>query len=598
MEARTAASGALAVLALCFFLMGVLQGRAQAQPADGGPPPSAEVEVTPGSAEGQPIAEVRVDLRDPLGKAVVDEALRQQVATALGLTAGQLFRPLLAETGLGRVRALPRVSSAEFELFQAERIGDVVAVARATVLPEGVERARILTGFLNSGDIKDLPDLHKSDRALLKMILNGGVGAFGASQPFFGRSDVFLAGSPIAQDPPKRGAAWAEWYLEPGVGGITQVGSAPLYVYGAVTYLAAQSLGQDVYNSYTRNRGDVEKAYVGFLYDLPGKGNVVDVSGGRQIYQLREGFLISKVPGSTNIGRLGGLLLGPRLAFEKTLIARASLGPLKAEGIFLEPTEYDEIPNSNTQVAGGTLQYAFDSKVELGVTYLHVLSSDGAYLVGVENGQRVTRSQEGVRTYNGSLWARSLFGYEGLWFKSEYAYQDNEDYSMAAQAGYGWVGYEAKRLPWRPGLSYRYSLFTGDDPDTSKLERFDPLFSGGQQNFVPGMVMNAVTKNANLVTHRGRASVKPTDSLEIVLDYFRFRADERNNYGAVSPSMWSLQSKALADEFDLSAFWSASKSVYVQGLAAVAIPDDGIEAALGGHTHPWYNLQAALYFFF
>ena len=57
-------------------------------------------------------------------------------------------------------------------------------------------------------------------------------------------------------------------------------------------------------------------------------------------------------------------------------------------------------------------------------------------------------------------------------------------------------------------------------------------------------------------------------------------------------------SKRLADELDLIAFWYASKSAYLQVLAAVAVPDDGIEQALGWNTQPWYNLQAALYFFY
>ena len=588
-------SPAVRVLAgLCLVLLWgaflPVYGRSGADAAAG----RDRTDVTPGSAEGEPVVELRIELRGAEGQVVEDEGLRQRVGERFGLTAGELFRPMQAETGLGRVRALPDVSSAEFQLFRSERVGGLVAELQVTLLPEGVERPKTAAGLLHSGELGDLPVLHQSDRALLKLILNGGVGAYGVSNPFFGKSDVFLAGSPIAKDPPRDGSAWWEWYVEPGIGGITQVGTLPLYVYGAATYLYAQSQGQDIYNSYSRGRGGIEKAYAGFLYDLPGKGSVLDVSAGRQNYQLRQGFLISKIPGSTNIGRLGGLQLGPRLAFEKTVVARAKLGRFMAEGIFLEPTEYEEIPNSNTRVAGGTLQYDLAAKADIGFTYLETVNSDGAYLM--PDGSRL--SPEGVRTYNGSLWARSLLGVDGLWLKSEYAYQDNRDYPMAAQAGYGWIGYDSGRLPWRPSLGYRYAAFTGDDPDTARMERFDPLFSGGQQNFVPGMIMNAVTKNANLITHRVRASVKPVASLEIVLDYFRFRADELNNYGAISRTLWELQSKRLADEVDLSAFWSVSNNFYLQLLAAVAIPDDGIELALGGDLENWYTLQAALYFFF
>ncbi len=574
--------------------LGSLEGRASAGSASSAPPGTRGLEVTPGAAEGQPLADVWMELRGASGEPAGDEVARRQVEEAFGLSAGQLFRPLLAETGLSQVLALPFVSEARFRLFESQTIGAIVAALYVTVQPEGVEPDEVLTGMFHSGDLRDLPELHKSDRALLKLILNGGVGGYATVNPFFGRGEVFLAGSPIAKDPPEDAAAWMEWYVEPGVGGITRIGSLPLYTYGAVTYVVAQTLGQDLYNSYSRQRGTLEKAYAGFLYDLPGQGNVMDVSAGRQIYQLREGFLISKVPGSTNIGRLGGVFLGPRSAFEKTAVARAKWGRFRAEGIFLEPSEYDEIPNADTQVAGGTVTYAFPWNVELGFTYLQIVNSDNTY--PMPDGRRL--SPEGVHTYSGSLRAKALGGLDGLWFKGEYAYQGHEDYPMAAQAGYGWLGYDAQAWPWRPGLSYRYSIFTGDDPDTSKLERFDPLFSGGQQNFVPGMVMNAVTKNANLITHRVRGSLKPTESLEIVLDYFRFRAHELNNFGAISPSLSRLSSKRLADEFDLSAFLFLSKNLYFQALAAVAIPDQGIEDALGGDVENWYNLQAALYLFF
>ena len=69
--------------------------------------------------------------------------------------------------------------------------------------------------------------------------------------------------------------------------------------------------------------------------------------------------------------------------------------------------------------------------------------------------------REGLRTFNPSLSITNLLGLEGLWFKGEYAYQNHEDFSMAAQAGYAWIGYQAEKLPWRPGTQLPLFTFHG-----------------------------------------------------------------------------------------------------------------------------------------
>ena len=85
-------------------------------------------------------------------------------------------------------------------------------------------------------------------------------------------------------------------YIEPGIGGIFQLSDYPLYPYGAVSYLISGSDGHDIYNSGTRGYGDFEKLYAGLIWDLPGEQSLLDVSVGRQIYQIRDGFLQSSPP--------------------------------------------------------------------------------------------------------------------------------------------------------------------------------------------------------------------------------------------------------------------------------------------------------------
>jgi hypothetical protein len=272
------------------------------------------------------------------------------------------------------------------------------------------------------------------------------------------------------------------------------------------------------------------------------------------------------------------------------------LGRLRLLGVgldafMIEPSE-PEVIETHTRLLGINLQYRFQN-VDAAFTYFYIPRSDTTYFT--PDGSRLPR--EGLRTFNPSLSLTSLFGLEGLWFKGEYAYQNHEDFPMAAQAGYAWIGYQAEKLPCRPALSYRYSVFTGDAPDTRTFERFDPLFSGGLGNFLPGIVFSKVYKNSNLLTHRVTFNVKPTDTLELILDYFRHRADEVNNLGGIGP-LQTLASKDVGQEVTFTTYWFIGGHLFWQGIASAGIPGEAIDQAVGGIAKTWYTLQASLYFFF
>ncbi|MCP2937172.1 hypothetical protein NK983_31225, partial [Salmonella enterica subsp. enterica serovar Typhimurium] len=83
------------------------------------------------------------------------------------------------------------------------------------------------------------------------------------------RPNLFAGNSPLARRLPGAAASWTEGYVEAGLGGATQIGSSPLYVYGAMTALTSWSLGQDIYRNDPRSLTSVEKAYLGLLYVDP-----------------------------------------------------------------------------------------------------------------------------------------------------------------------------------------------------------------------------------------------------------------------------------------------------------------------------------------
>nr|WP_240901036.1 alginate export family protein [Thioalkalivibrio sp. XN8] len=447
--------------------------------------------------------------------------------------------------------------------------------------------------MLETRRLADFPTLYEDDRSKLVFILNGGVGAFSDGEPWFGGyGDAFNAGNPTAEDPAGAGTTtWAEAYLEPGLAGISQLGDYPLYAYGELSYLVSGSAGQDIYNSGSRGYGDFEKLYAGLLWNLPGDGNVVDFTFGRQVYQLRDGFLLSKIPVSTSIGERAALYLGPRLTSDRTALLQARIAGFSADAFLIEPSEIDEIA-SDTRLAGLNLQYQF-ADAEAAFTYFYVPESKSSFRA--PDGSRLPR--EGLRTYNPSLSLKKLFGVEGAWFKTEYAWQDHEDFDMSADAAYVWLGYRMSETRWQPAVSYRWSTFSGDDPDTQSFERFDPLFSGGLGNFLPGIVFSKVYKNANLTTNRATLSVKPRPDLELILDYFHHRADDLNNLGGIGP-LQTLASRDIGQELTFSAYHYIGRHLFLQGIASVGMPGAAIDQALGGNTENWYTLQLALYMFF
>lgn len=551
------------------------------------------VQIQAEFAEGLPIGLVYIHLEKSTGDPEQDKTLKTQVTDALAVSKGDTFRQILVDNGLKRVRQHTSIQSAQLKLYNTVPSGQVAIAILVNPLIEAAGVTPKAEGMLATGDINYFPTLFENDRSKLTLILNGGAGIFSDNDPWFGGySQAFNGTNPTAEDPAGPGTTtWLEGYIEPGLGGISRLFDSPLYAYGAVSYLLSGSNGQDIYNSGTRGYGDFEKLYAGLLWDLPGKNSLLDASFGRQTYQVRDGFLLSKIPVSTSIGERAALYLGPRLTSEYTALIRAKVSGFGLDAFLIEPSEIDKIA-SDTQLAGINLQYKL-TDADIAFSYFCIPQSKSSYVA--PGSLRLPR--EGLRTFNPSLSIKKLFGLDGAWLKAEYAYQNHENFDMSAQAGYAWIGYQAGQLPWKPQLSYRWSLFSGDDPNTQKFERFDPLFSGGLGNFLPGIVFSKVYKNANLVTNRATLSVKPTNQFELILDYFHHRADERNNLGGIGP-LQTLASKDVGQEITLTAYNYIGRHLFLQGIASVGIPGEAIKQALGSDAENWYTLQAALYFFF
>lgn len=191
----------------------------------------------------------------------------------------------------------------------------------------------------------------------------------------------------------------------------------------------------------------------------------------------------------------------------------------------------------------------------------------------------------------------SLFGVPGLWAEGEYAYQFSSQQSMSAHAGYVWLGYTAEDVSWRPGLSYRFAGFSGDNPNTDTYERFDPLQASGLSDWLQGISLGKVYNNSNGFSHRVTFAVQPSDSLSISLDYYYRFADQLNNLGG-NPVLSTLESREIGHEVLLISRYFLTQNFMLQGVGAIAFPGAAIRQAVDDTADPWLTLQVSLFMFF
>jgi len=552
--------------------------------------PNVGLRIPTHFGEGVPLEQVYVYIRNPTSNPDQDAVLQEQIAETFGLRVGSNFSALFADQSLRQVQQLPFVQSVEYRLYESSRPGRAVILALlVTLQPEQTEGVTPpATGILASGNFQDFPTLYQDDRALVKFVLNGGMGVFSDTNPWFGAAEDFVAG-PYR---PTGTVAWGEAYLEPGLAGITQLGDSPAYLYGAASYTISGTLQPDIFRTDNRFYGGVEDLYGGVLLAEPGRPLAFNLSVGRQIFQLNQGFLFSQFSGSANALERGASYSNPRTAYDMTVLANLRWGDFRLQGFFLEP---DELPiaDSGTQYLGTSLAYHNNQGLEAVLSYITVPQSNRAYLL--PNGDRFTR--DGLQVINPRLRQSTLFGVPGLWAEGEYAYQFSAQQAMAAQGGSLWLGYTAEEISWRPSLSYRFAGFSGDNPNTPTYERFDPLQAGGLSDWLQGISLGKLYPNSNSFSHRITLSAQPSPNLSLSLDYYYRFADQLNNLGG-NPALANLGSRYIGQEFLLTSRYFLSQNFMLQGVGSVAFPGSAIRQAVSQDTNPWITLQLSLFMFF
>ncbi len=130
-------------------------------------------------------------------------------------------------------------------------------------------------------------------------------------------------------------------------------------------------------------------------------------------------------------------------------------------------------------------------------------------------------------------------------------------------------------MPWLPTLVYRYSSFSGDNPNTAENEAFDPLFYGfsrGYGTWFQGEVAGNFTGpfNTNADIHHLGLKVAPRENIGLGLLYFNFKNDHPSG-----------PSEDFGQEIDLYFEWGVKENLFVSGFVGYFDPDDEAIAQTG-----------------
>ncbi len=550
--------------------------------------------VYPETSEGLPIRSVIILIHKNGKSYTADSTETAGFYKVASIYPGSSFNRSITNMAMRRIAEDTRVSRVNYDLYSNNLTSPVVLVINIYILAPGEHKIYDgKKGMFASHSIHDFPLLIETNRAELTLILNGGAGFYNEVNPFFSQGEAFTQGNPIANDPGGKGVRfWGEGYVEPGIGGIIELGRSNIYTYGAITGLFSARNTADIYSSGAAAYGAIERLYAGVVFSQLGKKDLnLDISYGRQTFQLNDGFLISKYSGSSNAGDRGSVYLNSRTSFNKAGLLKFNSRNWSVQGFYLEPQELSRHNKAHTTYAGGYLGFNNNKHWDVGFAYINRVRGKGSYQTN--DG---TISQKGLYVLNPKIWIMDIAN-KGLFLKSEYAFEGHSSGTMRANAWYIGAGIDLKHIVMKPMFYYRYAFMQGQKSDSKYYTRFDPLLTGGLGDWVQGINMRKVLGNGNIITHRLQARINPTSSVDVSVDYFHLRADSYINVGGLAP-ITQLKSKRLGDEITVTAHWYINQHFMLLGLGSIAIPGKAIRESVPGPIRDWSSIQLAMFMFF
>lgn len=455
-----------------------------------------------------------------------------------------------------------------------------------------------MTAFVQAEEPSPL-QFYDQDGLKIRGYFQAGVNLVGERNLFWDLSQTFAPTANFDAD-----TVWFESYAKPGVGFEWKVAPHDV-VYGKVSAVLSDTRGIDAYDTGNTGRITWEDAYIGYRAERP-NGLFVDISGGRRPLKLGTGMLIEN-GGSSGFER-GALKLGPRKAWERAAIAQFGFSGFRSTTFYLNPNE-TKANDSKNELAGTDLRYDSKEGGYAGVTYVNVLESEAPYPKAAPGGIGlpgvIPNAREGLNAL--SFYARTdqfKGALSGLFLSTDVAYEWNDDIDLRAWAARGQIGYTFKRHRWRPMFMYSYQTFSGDDPDTQGLERFDPLFfEGSPSSWATGSKSSFTFINSNVQAHQFTISINPTRQDRFTLRYAHIRANElrspiqfgqatRFDLSTGQGVVAGVIDPYLADDVFLEYFRVIDQNTFLTAGVSASFPGPGLKqtvrgTAAGGDLPVW-----------
>jgi len=393
---------------------------------------------------------------------------------------------------------------------------------------------------------------------------------------------------------------WLEGYFKPGLSFVR--GAGDLEFHGLLSAVGSFTRGTDAFDATNQGATTLESGYIGLR--TRGQDPRWDVSLGPRELVLGDGMLIAN-GGESGFER-GALKFGPRKAWRHAAIARFPVGPGEATAFRIAPNELRSNDGHN-RLAG--LDWRWDGKPGNfgGASYIHVLESTSPYIQaapgGVGPSTIIPGGRHGTKALNLYFSLTPTSGRLRNWLVSaDLAIERNHRIDMRAWGGRVRAGYTFHEARWTPSLTYTFQTFSGDDPDTRALERFDPMYyEGSPGNWASGSKSSMVFINTNVRSSELAIAIAPTQRDTLTLRLARLDANELNSplqfgqatrverVGARLAVVDGVPHAHLSDDVFLEYMRIINPHTFLTIGSSVSFPGKGIRALTPRRTPDWMD---------
>ncbi|MCX6246938.1 MAG: alginate export family protein [Bacteroidetes bacterium] len=549
----------------------------------------------PGAIQAMTISEVRIVWDSVQPDKGIEPSLDQKIIRAVNIYPNTTVSPNELDMAVGNALRIPEVGritwSADLSTGNA-----IILVLHVRISTKGFEAA-LKQGMIVTGKTDDFPLLFQNKNSMVKINLVGAMMPTLINNTWWGNGNVFTKYNPFGKNPPGTAPALDfEAYLKAGLAGIVKITRSenPVYLYGAINGLGVTTLGRELYNANSSTFAlQIEEAYAGIVGAVTLKSGHLfryTVSFGKQPYRIGTGMLICQIGG--NGGTWGGMNAWPRFSGRLIGLAKVAYDRWKLEGFYIQPNDYPS-NESHTQMAGFNLEYNRAWGLSGGFTYLNVLKSKFPYFFP----DYTQTTRQGTNAMNLRFQWQPHPDQSFAFLKAEGGLELNNRIPMLAWGMAAEGGWSFGNVKLRPAVSYRYSLLSGDNPATSRLERWDFLYSGDDIfTWVQGVLMKNVLFNTNMEVHRFQLQFFP-NRWRVTTQYVFIMANQLSS--VPMPPSGSFTDKQIGQELLIVAERFVSKHIFLRFTASSLWPGKGLASTLPDPvSQPWTEFQAMIHFNF